>query len=91
MNPFQLISQYFWLICLVMSLVNYLIARRRLRAATSNTQQSVQPGAPTVTEAIDLIVANKHARAIAACVPQCHAGDIAPSDHWPVQAIYQLA
>lgn len=52
---------------------------------------NVQPGAPTVTEAIDLIVANKHARAIAACVPQCHAGDIAPSDHWPVQAIYQLA
>jgi hypothetical protein len=44
----------------------------------------------TVTEAIDLIVANKHARAIAASVPQCYAGDLAPSDHWPVQAIYQL-
>jgi hypothetical protein len=43
-----------------------------------------------MTEAIDLITANKHARAIAACVPQCYRGDIAPSDHWPVQAIYQL-
>ena len=52
---------------------------------------NVQPGEPTVTEAIDLIVANKHARAIAASVPQCYAGDLAPSDHWPVQAIYQLA
>jgi hypothetical protein len=51
---------------------------------------NVQPGEPTMTEAIDLITANKHARAIAACVPQCYRGDIAPSDHWPVQAIYQL-
>ena len=51
---------------------------------------NVQPGEQTITEAIDLIVANKYARAIAASVPQCYAGDIAPSDHWPVQAIYQL-
>jgi endonuclease/exonuclease/phosphatase family metal-dependent hydrolase len=51
---------------------------------------NVQPGEPAVTEAIDLIVANKYARAIAASVPQCYAGDLAPSDHWPVQAIYQL-
>ena len=52
---------------------------------------NVQPGEPTVTEAIDLIVANRYARAIAASVPQCYSGDVAPSDHWPVQAIYQLA
>jgi len=52
---------------------------------------NVQPGEWTITEAIDLIVANKHARAIAASVPHCYAGDIAPSDHWPVQAIYQLS
>ena len=52
---------------------------------------NVRPGEPTSTEAIDLIVANKHARAIAASVPQCYAGDIAPSDHWPVQAVYELA
>ena len=51
---------------------------------------NVQPEGHTITEAIDLIVANKHARAIAASVPQCYVGDIAPSDHWPVQAIYQL-
>jgi endonuclease/exonuclease/phosphatase family metal-dependent hydrolase len=50
----------------------------------------VQPGEQTVTEAIDLIVANQHARAVAASVPQCYADDLAPSDHWPVQAIYQI-
>jgi endonuclease/exonuclease/phosphatase family metal-dependent hydrolase len=50
----------------------------------------IEPGAQSITEAIDLIVANKHARAIAASVPQVYAGDMAPSDHWPVQAIYQL-
>ena len=51
---------------------------------------NVLPGERTISEAIDLIAANKHARAIAASVPQCYAGDLAPSDHWPVQAIYQL-
>lgn len=50
----------------------------------------VEPGEATVTEAIDLIAANKRARAIAASVPRCYVGDIAPSDHWPVQAIYEL-
>src|SRR6266581_4759147 len=51
---------------------------------------SIQPDEPTVTEAIDLIVANKYARAVAASVPQCYGEDTAPSDHWPVQAVYQL-
>lgn len=51
---------------------------------------NIEPEEQSITEAIDLIVANKHARAIAASVPQCYAGDIAPSDHWPVQAVYQL-
>jgi endonuclease/exonuclease/phosphatase family metal-dependent hydrolase len=51
---------------------------------------AIQPGAHTITEAIDLIVANRHARAIAASVPQVYAADMAPSDHWPVQAIYEL-
>ena len=50
----------------------------------------IEPGSPTVTEAIDLIVANKYARAIAANVPQVYAEGLAPSDHWPVQAVYQL-
>ena len=52
---------------------------------------NIQPGEPTVTEAIDLIAANRHARAIAASVPQVYGGDTAPSDHWPVQAVYELA
>ena len=51
---------------------------------------NVPPGARTLTQAIDLLVANRHARPVAASVPQCYAGDVAPSDHWPVQAIYQL-
>jgi endonuclease/exonuclease/phosphatase family metal-dependent hydrolase len=51
---------------------------------------NVGPDMQTITEAIDMIFANPHARAVAAAVPQCYAGDIAPSDHWPVQAIYQL-
>ena len=51
---------------------------------------NVQPGAPTVTEAIDIIVANRHARAVAADVPQCYGENGAPSDHWPVHAVYQL-
>jgi endonuclease/exonuclease/phosphatase family metal-dependent hydrolase len=51
---------------------------------------NVQPGEPTVTEAIDLIVANQYARAVAASVPQVYCEDTAPSDHWPVQAVYEL-
>ena len=51
---------------------------------------NIEPGAQTITEAIDLIAANRHARAIAASVPHCFHGDIAPSDHWPVQAVYEL-
>ena len=51
---------------------------------------SIEPGEQTITEAIDFITANQHARPIAASVPHCYAGDLAPSDHWPVQAIYQL-
>lgn len=50
----------------------------------------VEPGEHTVTEAIDLIAANSRARAIAASVPQLYAADHAPSDHWPVHAVYQL-
>ena len=51
---------------------------------------NVRPDDPTVTEAIHLIVANRHARAAAASVPQCYGEDTAPSDHWPVQATYEL-
>ncbi len=51
----------------------------------------IAPCEPTVTEAIDLMVANGHARPIAASVPHCYASDTAPSDHWPVQAVYELS
>jgi hypothetical protein len=63
-------------------------ARRRLSLTRQRTfnQESKQ-----WTEAIDLNTANKQARAIAASVPQYYYGDIAPSDHWPVQAIYELS
>ena len=38
----------------------------------------------------DWIVANRHARAIAASSPHVYANDLAPSGHWPVQAVYEL-
>jgi exonuclease III len=50
----------------------------------------VSAGAPVVNQTIDWIVANPHARPISAQVPQCFHGDIAPSDHWPVLAVYEL-
>jgi hypothetical protein len=40
MEPFRLISQYFWLLCLVMSLFNYLTARRRLNTSRASAAQS---------------------------------------------------
>lgn len=50
----------------------------------------VAPGAPTMTQCVDWIAANREARAIAASVPHFFLNDAAPSDHWPVQAIYEL-
>ncbi|MFV2067553.1 MAG: endonuclease/exonuclease/phosphatase family protein [Pirellulales bacterium] len=41
-------------------------------------------------QTIDWILANEHARALAANVPQCFVNDISPSDHWPVQAVYEV-
>ncbi len=51
----------------------------------------VAPGALAMTQCIDWIVANEHARAVAASVPQFYFNDAAPSDHWPVQAVYELS
>ncbi len=51
---------------------------------------NAMPGEPSSNEAIDLIAANRHARAVSASVPQCYFGDMAPSDHWPVQAVYEV-
>ena len=41
-------------------------------------------------QAIDWIVANRHARVVAAQVPHFYVGDVAPSDHWPVLAVYEI-
>jgi endonuclease/exonuclease/phosphatase family metal-dependent hydrolase len=51
---------------------------------------AVTPGKLAISECIDWIVANKEARALAASVPQFFLDDAAPSDHWPVQAFYEL-
>jgi endonuclease/exonuclease/phosphatase family metal-dependent hydrolase len=50
----------------------------------------VQPGEPVSNQCIDWIVANGEARAIAATVPHFYYEDAAPSDHWPVQAVYEI-
>jgi hypothetical protein len=50
----------------------------------------VEPGASAITEAIDLIAANSASRAVSACVPNFYFKDSAVSDHWPVQAVYEV-
>ena len=51
----------------------------------------VPPGDRVVNQCIDWLVANKHARAVAAAVPHFYLEDAAPSDHWPVHAVYEIA
>ena len=51
---------------------------------------NVPAGINVMNQTIDWIVSNQHARAVAAQVPYCYQGDLAPSDHWPVQAIYEI-
>lgn len=51
---------------------------------------AVEPGRLAISECIDWIVANAEARPIATSVPQFFLNDAAPSDHWPVQAVYEL-
>jgi endonuclease/exonuclease/phosphatase family metal-dependent hydrolase len=50
----------------------------------------VEPGRPPISQCVDWLYANAHARAVAAAVPQFYYRDSAPSDHWPVQAVYEL-
>jgi exonuclease III len=47
-------------------------------------------GGRVMNQTIDWLVANRHARPIAAQVPHCYHGDMAPSDHWPVLAVYEI-
>jgi endonuclease/exonuclease/phosphatase family metal-dependent hydrolase len=48
------------------------------------------PLEPATSHTLDWIVSNARARAIAAQVPHFFFGDVAPSDHWPVLAIYEI-
>ncbi|MEK6247628.1 MAG: endonuclease/exonuclease/phosphatase family protein, partial [Planctomycetales bacterium] len=47
-------------------------------------------GHQVANQTIDWIYHNQHLRTVSAQVPHCYHGDIAPSDHWPVQAVYEL-
>ena len=61
-----------------------------LDAALQDHERVHDPLPGWTTEGNDLIAANKYARPIAASVPQHYVLDMAPSDHWPVQAVYQI-
>jgi len=39
---------------------------------------------------LDWIVANRHARPVSASSPHVYADHVPPSDHWPVQAVYDI-
>ena len=62
----------------------------RLSTVTYNITKSLKPGGMIANQTIDWLVANEHARPIAAQVPHCYCDEIAPSDHWSVLAIYQV-
>ena len=49
-----------------------------------------RPNDPTISQTLDWIMSNKHARAIAAQVPNLYVDGVAPSDHWPVVAVYEI-
>lgn len=51
---------------------------------------AVVPGKLAMSQTVDWIVANAEARPIAATVPRFFFKDAAPSDHWPVQAVYEV-
>jgi endonuclease/exonuclease/phosphatase family metal-dependent hydrolase len=48
------------------------------------------PHEPAPSQTLDWIVSNARARPVAAAVPHFFFGDIAPSDHWPVLAVYEI-
>lgn len=50
----------------------------------------VAPGKAVMAQTIDWLVANREARALSASVPHFFLKDAAPSDHWPVHAIYEI-
>lgn len=50
----------------------------------------VVPWEILTNQTIDWILSNDHARPIAASAPQYFLEDLTPSDHWPVQAVYEF-
>lgn len=50
----------------------------------------VQIGKLVMNQCVDWIVANEEAKPIATASPRFYYRDMAPSDHWPVQAIYEI-
>jgi exonuclease III len=52
--------------------------------------KNIEAGAHLGEQTLDWLVANDRARPVAAQVPHCFHGDIAPSDHWPVLAVYEI-
>ena len=51
---------------------------------------NVSAGDRVANQTIDWLVANRQAKTVAAQVPQCYCADVAPSDHWPVLAVYEI-
>jgi endonuclease/exonuclease/phosphatase family metal-dependent hydrolase len=51
---------------------------------------SVAPGKLAMSQTVDWIFANAEARPIATTIPRFFLEDAAPSDHWPVQAVYEV-
>ncbi len=48
------------------------------------------PREPAPSQTLDWIVSNRLARPLAAEVPHFFFGDVTPSDHWPVLAVYEI-
>ena len=61
---------------------------QQLRESYPTTNKSA--GDRVSNQTIDWLVANQHCKALAAQVPQCYYGDVAPSEHWPVLAVYEI-
>ena len=51
---------------------------------------AVAPGALPINQCIDWLVANGEARCVSASIPHFFEEDDAPSDHWPVHAVYEI-
>ncbi len=51
---------------------------------------NIPAGQPITSQTLDWLLSKGPARPLAAQSPHCFYGDIAPSDHWPVLAVYEL-